>query len=164
MTKQITQVGDIVRVTQGSGVTEQQMVGKTFTVEGVDHDLGCQRIYIGNTVMCQNLGDEWEIETPVTTPSVTPVPHLIYDVDTTPGSKGTKTITFSKGGSFMSRLSLLAKKAFDKETKTLIKTGVLNSDLEVQNEQFVLSFLVDKYKTELAALAQEQLDEAKKEA
>jgi hypothetical protein len=68
------------------------------------------------------------------------------------------------GGSIMSTLTVLAKKVFDKDTKTLIKAGVLNNDLEVANQQFVLSFLVDKYKAELAALAQEQLDEDEKKS
>ncbi len=68
------------------------------------------------------------------------------------------------GGSIMSKLTVLAKKMFDKDTKTLIKAGVLNNDLEVANQQFVLSFLVDKHKAELAALAQEQLDEDEKKS
>lgn len=61
----------------------------------------------------------------------------------------------------MSKLSLLAKKAFDKDTKTLIKSGVLDSDLNVRDSQFVLSFLVDQNKAELAKAAQALLDEEK---
>jgi hypothetical protein len=63
----------------------------------------------------------------------------------------------------MSRLTLLAKKAFDKETKTLIKAGVLDSDLNVRDSQFVLAFVVDQYKKELAAAAQEKIQEEKEE-
>lgn len=77
------------------------------------------------------------------------------------GNRSHHTITNKKGGSLMSKLSLLAKKAFDKDTKTLIKSGVLDSDLNVRDSQFVLSFLVDQNKAELAKAAQALLDEEK---
>lgn len=70
-----------------------------------------------------------------------------------------------KGGGYMSQLSKLAKKLLDPDTKALVKAGVLDNELEVTDEgaDFVLTFLVEKNKVELAKEARKQLREQKKE-
>ena len=65
----------------------------------------------------------------------------------------------------MSQLSKLAKKLLDADTKALVKAGVLDNELDVTEEgvDFVISFLIDKNKEELAKEARKQLQEQKKE-
>lgn len=64
----------------------------------------------------------------------------------------------------MSKLTTLAKKAFDKPTKTLIKAGVLNDDLSIRDEEFILAVLVDLNKDAIVKAAEERLDEEKAES
>ena len=61
------------------------------------------------------------------------------------------------GGNIMSEnnINQLQNKFLDKDTKTLIETGVLNNDLSVNNAMFVLSYLVGERKEELAKAARE---------
>lgn len=66
-----------------------------------------------------------------------------------------------KGVSIMSHLTTLAKKAFDKPTKTLIQARVLNEDLSIRDEEFILAVLVDLNKDAIVKAAQERLDEEK---
>lgn len=60
-------------------------------------------------------------------------------------------------------LKLLARKLLNGDIRTLIKAGVLNDDLSVENEDFVLQFVVNKFTKELAAEAKKHLDELKTE-
>jgi len=69
-----------------------------------------------------------------------------------------------KGVSIMSHLTTLAKKAFDKPTKTLIQARVLNDDLSINDGEFILAVLVDLNKDALVKAAQERLDEEKAES
>ena len=81
----------------------------------------------------------------------------IRDGDTTNNN------TNMKGKTIMQKLSLIARKTFDKDTKTLIKAGVLDNNLQVVDRQFVLDFIASQHTKELAAVAQERLDEAKED-
>ena len=63
-------------------------------------------------------------------------------------------------GGIMNKLSVTAQKLLDDKTKVLIKAGILDESLEVQDEDALISaFIVDKFKDELAAFAQSYLDE-----
>ena len=64
----------------------------------------------------------------------------------------------------MAKLSTLAKKLLDPDTKALVKAGVLNNELEVADEEFVLSYLVNLHKEGLAKEARKKLREDKKDA
>lgn len=61
----------------------------------------------------------------------------------------------------MRTLSTLAKKMFDADTKALVEAGVLDECLGISDDTFVLSYLVNLHKKELAVLAREQLAEDK---
>jgi len=61
--------------------------------------------------------------------------------------------------SFMQTLNILAKKLLDADTKALVKAGVLDDCLKVKDTEFILSFLVNQYKKELAAEARASLKE-----
>lgn len=79
-------------------------------------------------------------------------------------SRCISTTKKSTGGSIMDKLSLIAKKTFDTDTRTLINAGVLNQRLEVEDTDLVIEFIVDKFKAELAALARKQMAEDKADA
>lgn len=66
-----------------------------------------------------------------------------------------------KGG-VIKHMKLLAQKLLDNDLKTLIQAGVLTDNLQVSDHDFVLGFIVDKYKAELAKDAKKMLDEQKK--
>lgn len=61
----------------------------------------------------------------------------------------------------MKKLGLLARTLFDSDTKALIEVGVLERDLSVSKNMrgFVLAFLVNKFKKELAEEAKALLKE-----
>lgn len=81
-----------------------------------------------------------------------------------PSSPCISTTKKSTGGSIMDKLSLIAKKTLDADTRTLINAGVLNQRLEVENTDLVIEFIVDKFKAELADLARKQMTEEKADA
>jgi len=64
------------------------------------------------------------------------------------------------------KLSQMMKKLLDGETKTLIKAGYINGDLDLTNEGMkallTILFMGEGIKTELTVMAQEELDEADK--
>jgi len=66
----------------------------------------------------------------------------------------------------MKKLSQMMKKLLDGETKTLIKAGYINGDLDLTNEGMrallTILFMGEGIKAELTAMAQEELDEADK--
>ena len=63
----------------------------------------------------------------------------------------------------MRKLKTLARKLLDKDTRDLIKAGILNDCLEVEDQDFVLNFMVDKFKKEMAEEARIMLKEAKED-
>jgi len=65
----------------------------------------------------------------------------------------------SSAQSFMQTLNILAKKLLDADTKALVKAGVLDDCLKVKDTEFILSFLVNLYKKDLAAEARALLKE-----
>ena len=60
-------------------------------------------------------------------------------------------------------MKLLAKKLLSPDLRTLIKAGILNDDLSICNEKFILEFYVQKHLKELAAEAKEKMAELKEE-
>lgn len=79
--------------------------------------------------------------------------------------KAMKLFNIQTNNSIMGNLSKLAKRIFDKDTKTLIKAGYLNSDLSFtkEGEEAVMSILLEKNKADLVELANEELEEKKEE-
>ena len=75
--------------------------------------------------------------------------------------KGRETIKLNKSR-FM-RITNLAKKLLDADTRTLIKTGYLNRDLEIteDGQDALLSILFTEKKAELVKMAQEEIEEHK---
>lgn len=65
-------------------------------------------------------------------------------------------------GKKMSKLNTLARKLFDADTRVLVEAGVLDDDLSIRDEEFVLSFVVGKYKAELAKEARAKLRREKR--
>ena len=60
-------------------------------------------------------------------------------------------------------IKLIAKKALSPDLRTLIKAGVLDNDLSINNTEFVLQFIVNKYLKEMAAEAKAHMAELKEE-
>lgn len=69
----------------------------------------------------------------------------------------------TKKGGLMSRLTILAKKVLDKDLRDLLKAGVLNEDLSINDSRFVLDFVVANFKKELADAAREKLADMKED-
>lgn len=63
----------------------------------------------------------------------------------------------SSANGIMGRVKTLARKLLDKDTQSLIEAGVLTNDLSVRDTDFVLSFLVNQYKKELAIEARAKI-------
>lgn len=63
----------------------------------------------------------------------------------------------------MGKLSAVAKRIFDKDTKTLIKAEYLNSDLSLTSKgmENIHALLLQAHKKELVELAEEDIEEAK---
>ncbi len=61
----------------------------------------------------------------------------------------------------MAKLKLIARKLLDKDTATLVEAGILNDDLTIRDQDFVLSFVVNANKELLAKEAKFLLDEEK---
>jgi hypothetical protein len=62
-----------------------------------------------------------------------------------------------KKKSMAKTLKALARKLLDKDAQVLVEAGVLNDDLSIRDDQFVLSFLVGVHKKALAAEARARL-------
>jgi hypothetical protein len=62
----------------------------------------------------------------------------------------------------MKKLSLIAKRLLDKDLRDLVKAEILNEELAVEDTDFVLAFVVTKYKKELAVEARRFLKGKKK--
>jgi hypothetical protein len=60
-------------------------------------------------------------------------------------------------------IQIIAKKLLNPDLRTLIKAGVLNSDLTIANRNFILEFYVQKHLKELAMEARAHMIEFKKE-
>ena len=61
------------------------------------------------------------------------------------------------------KLSLLARKLLDRDIRTLVKAGILNEQLEVADIQYVLGFIVSKFKNELALEARKDKKDKEEE-
>ena len=79
------------------------------------------------------------------------------------GSTGTSITTNSMttNDESMNKLTALAKRFLDADTKKLIKAGLLNKDLSVtsQGEWEINALLIQKYKEELVKVADEIISE-----
>lgn len=64
--------------------------------------------------------------------------------------------------SIMKKLSLIAQRLLDKDLGDLVKAGILNEELAVEDTDFVLSFFVTEYKKQLAIEARKLLKRKKK--
>lgn len=69
---------------------------------------------------------------------------------------------FPKNPNIMKKLSLIAQQLLDKDLRTLVKAGILNEELGVEDTDFVLSFFVTQNKEKLAIQAKKLLKEKKK--
>jgi len=67
-----------------------------------------------------------------------------------------------KKGGIMRELNILARKLLDADTKALMKRGVLDECLEVSNGGWVNSWLVNKFKKEMAVDARKENKEMEK--
>lgn len=61
----------------------------------------------------------------------------------------------------MSKISIILKKSLDPDIRALVKAGILSDDLTIKDTDFVLGFLVNQNKKELANEAREAMKEAK---
>lgn len=76
---------------------------------------------------------------------------------------GTSKKQQKKGGGIVGKLSALAKKFFDADTKALVKAGILDDGLNVVDENDLINdFIVEKFKKDLAIEARKWLQEEKK--
>lgn len=64
--------------------------------------------------------------------------------------------------SLMKKLSLIAKRLLDKDLGDLVKAGILNEELNVEDTDFVLAFIVTEYKKEMAIEARKILKAKRK--
>ena len=65
----------------------------------------------------------------------------------------------------MSRLTTIAKRLFDSNTKTLIKGGLLDKDLSVteRGKAGIYALFIEEHMDELVKIAQERIEEDKEE-
>jgi hypothetical protein len=61
------------------------------------------------------------------------------------------------------KLSLLARKLLDRDIRTLVRAGILNEQLEVADIQYILNFIVYKFKDELALEARKDKKDKEEE-
>lgn len=54
-------------------------------------------------------------------------------------------------------MNLLANLFLDDDTKSLVEAGILGSDLVVRDQAFVMNFIVQKYKAEMAEMARKTI-------
>lgn len=66
---------------------------------------------------------------------------------------------------FMTKLNSMMKKILDADTKKLIKAGLINGDLKLtpEGEESLMTVLFDAYKKDLIVMADEIINEEKKE-
>lgn len=67
----------------------------------------------------------------------------------------------------MNRLTIIAKTLLDKDTRSLVKSGILNKDLSVGKTEMVLAYTLQylletdaKFKKGLAAIAEDLIEES----
>lgn len=158
------QVGDRVRLTR-TPVYWGPRAGKTGTVVYVKDDSGSDNLvefddlfrggHDGNGIVfeatCRD-GHGWWVDSKHLE-LIEPEYAYSYTI-TAIGPGETKP---SSATGIMGRVKTLARKLLDKDTQSLIEAGVLTNDLSVRDTDFVLSFLVNQYKKELAIEARAKI-------